>query len=358
MKVKTMLAGLALIFCAVCSGCGTHELEDRGFPLAIGIDKNKDGMVLSFDFPDLTESSEGKNPAGKPVSFSVEAGAYYEAQKAYENNTNKILDYNHLKAIVISQEFLEDDEALRELFAWLEREEVMARNICLFAASDSAAKILTLTEDTGGSVGKYLEQMVETQEDFNENKVMTIGELMNQWHNQNELLLIPVLTNNGGVPSVDAYAAMDAFSYRGVVSVEEAMKAFLCENLLRKFLYRLDEGEVLQLSALHRSMEIKEEGEQVHVSVKLTGDAQIKKSGSGKGVTRGQLQKRLNRQLSESMNQTAEKLLEEPGIDITNSFIRLGSHSRRLYKKFNQDYDGYRHHLLISFQADMNLINE
>ena len=149
MKVKGLLTGLVLMFCAACSGCGTHELEDRGFPLAIGIDKNEDDIVLSFDFPDLTEASEGKNPAGKPVSFSVEAGAYYEAQKAYENNTNKILDYNHLKAIVISQEFLEDHKALRELFAWLEREEVLARNICLFAAKDSAAEILTLTEDTG-----------------------------------------------------------------------------------------------------------------------------------------------------------------------------------------------------------------
>ncbi|MCI8282090.1 MAG: hypothetical protein HFI76_10440 [Lachnospiraceae bacterium] len=358
MRMRGILAGLVLVFCAVCSGCGTHELEDRGFPLAIGIDQNEDGMVLSFDFPDLTESSEGKNPAGKPVSFSVEAGAYYEAQKAYENNTNKILDYNHLKAIVISQEFLEDDEALRELFAWLEREEVLARNICLFAAKDSAAEILTLTEDTGGSVGKYLEQMVETQEDFKENKVMTIGELMNQWHNQNELLLIPVLKNNGGVPSVAEYVTMDAFSFCGVISVEEAMKAFLCQNLLRKFLYRLESGEVLQLERLHRSMDIKEEGEQTLVTITLTGDAQIKKAGNGKEFTRGQLQKKLNRQLADSMNQTAEILIEDPGVDITNSFICLGSRSRRLYKKYNQDYGSYKNSLSINFQVDMNLINE
>ena len=273
--LRLLELSLLLLLCLGLNGCSTRELEDRGFPLAIGIDKQEEHMVLSFDFPDLSKASEGKNPSGQPVSFSVEAGAYYEAQKAYENNTNKVLDYNHLKAIVIGAEFLEDEEAL-------------------------------------------------TQEDFKENKVMTIGELMNQWHNQNELLLIPVLTNNGEVPSITEYASIDAFSYKGNLSVEEAMKAFLCQDLLRRFLYRLDSGEVLQIEGMRTQMEIAVMGEQILVMVDLSGKAQLKKKGVEEEVPRGQLQKRLNRQLSDSLNRAAEQLRKEPGIDLTNSFIRLG----------------------------------
>lgn len=350
--------GLLLLLCLGLNGCSTRELEDRGFPLAIGIDKQEEHMVLSFDFPDLSKASEGKNPSGMPVSFSVEAGAYYEAQKAYENNTNQVLDYNHLKAIVIGEEFLADTEALRELFAWLEQEEVMARNTCLFAAGEQAAEILTLTEETNGSVGKYLEQMVETQEDFKENKVMTIGELMNQWHNQNELLLIPVLTNNGGVPSITEYAAVDAFSYKGNISVEEAMKAFLCQDLLRRFLYRLDSGEVLQIEDMRTKMEIVPDGAQILIMVDLSGKAQLKKRGVKADVPRGQLQKRLNRQMSESLKRTAKQLWEEPGVDLTNSFIRLGGYNRSLYRQYGQSYEEYLQALTVDVRADLKLINE
>lgn len=348
-----VVAAMALLF---LGGCGARELEDRSFPLSIGIDKKEEGMALSFDFPDLSESDNEKNPSGKTVTFSVEAGAYYEAQKAYENNTNKVLDYNHLKAIIISREFLSDNAALRDLLSWLEHEQVVARNTYLFVAGDTASEILTLTENTGGSVGKYLEQMVNTQEDFKEQKVVTIGDLMNQWHNQNEDLLLPVLTNNGEVPSITEYAVLSAFSYKGNISVEDAMKAFLCRNQVRHFLYELKGGQVVEIQNIRREIEIQiQEGKPV-VEIALTGEARIKKG--GEGMTTGKLVKQLNGQLEESLSMTGEALLAEPGTDMSNSFIKLGGYNRELYEIYHQDYEGYLKDLQLVFSVDMNLVNE
>ena len=349
-----VLVILPVIF---CSGCGTKELEDRSFPLAIGIDKSQEGMILSFDLPDLAKSSGEKTPSGETMSFSVEAGAYYEAQKAYENNTNKVLDYNHLKAIVISQDFLEDSEGLKEYLSWLEKEEVVARNTCLFVSEDRSAKILALTEETGGSVGKYLEQMLKTQKDFRESKIATIGHLMNQWHNQNEVLLIPVLTNNGDLPSITEYAVMDAFSYKGNISVEDAMKSFLCRGLLKSFLYQLESGEVVEIQSIKTETKLAIEGENAVVTVELTGKGKVKKAGE-KEMTGAQLQKRLNRQLEQSLVQTAAELKEESGMDMTNSFIKLGGYERELYEKYCQDYEGYLEQLVIDFSVDVKIVNE
>lgn len=353
---KILLILGAVVLGLGCAGCSTRELEDRGFPLAVGIDKSQEGMILSFDFPNLSEVSDGKKPGGKPVSISVEAGAYYEAQKAYENNTNKVLDYNHLKAVILNVDFLSDNQKVRDLFSWLEGEEVVARNTCLFAAKEQAAEILTLTEDTGGSVGKYLEQMVETQGDFKENKVMTIGKLMNQWHNQNELLLIPVLTNNGGIPSITEYAVLDAFSYKGNITVEEAMKAFLCQGLLESFTYLLQDGTVLEIGDISTRRETEPAGDKIVVTVGISGNARVKKSASG--GTDGQIQKQLNRQLKESLTRTAAELKEAPGIDISNSFYLLGSRNRSLYEQFGQEYEGYREKLLVQFSVDINVVRE
>lgn len=357
------------VFAMLLCGCSVTELEDRGFPLAIAIDKAEEGMVVSFDLPDLSAVSDGKNPSGEPVSLSVEGGAYFEAQKAYENNTNKVLDYNHLKAIILSREFLQDDTALRELLAWLEGEEVLARNICLFAAEDSAAGILTLKDRTETSVGNYLEQMVETQQDFRENKVATIGALMNQWHNQNELLLLPVLSDNGGIPSITSYLVMDGFEYGGSIPVEEAMEAFLCQGQLKGMTYVMKEGAVVDLEQIRAQIDIsprealqEAEGqgpeEEILVTVKLKGDGKLKKHPSTKALSATQLREGLNKQLGQKIEKTAEKLLTEQGVDLTNSFYRLGGYDRELYGQFYQDYDGYRERVAVEVECDFQIGTE
>lgn len=353
----------------VFNGCSARELEDRGFPMAIGIDKDKDDMVLTFEFPNLSESEKGESPSQRPLSFSVEGGAYYEAQKAYENNTNKVLDYSHLKAIVIGEALMADGEALRELLAWLEQEELLARNTSLFAASGKAADILELTEETSGTIGKYLEQMVDTQKDFKENKVVTVGDLMNQWHDQNEVLLIPVLSDNGAVPAITEYAVLAGFVYKGTISVEDSMRAFLCQNLLERFLYQPEGGTVFQLTDLRAEIKIsggqetaadkaQSNGGQIVITIKLTGDAQIQKEAKDVVLTKAKLKKQLDQQLEESMALAADRLKEDPGMDIANSYILLGGYARKLYNEYRQDYAGYGGRLSYRFSADMEIVND
>lgn len=365
-KINVLLLVMASLL--LFTGCSARELEDRGFPMAVGIDKEKDDIVITFDFPDLSESEKGESPSQRPLSFSVQGGAYYEAQKAYENNTNKVLDYSHLKAIVIGEALLADDQALRELLAFLEQEELLARNISLFATSGKAADILALTEETSGTMGKYLEQMVDAQKDFKENKVVTLGDLMNQWHNRNEVLLIPVLADNGNVPAITEYAVLAAFAYKGNISVEDSMKSFLCQNLLERFLYQLEDGTVFQLTDLRAAVRIssgnpgtavQNGGEDpIVITIALTGDAQVQKAAKGDILTRGKLKKELDRQLEESMALTADRMKETPGMDIANSYIRLGGYARELYEQYQQDYEGYGEHIAYRFSVDMDVVNE
>ena len=360
---RKMLISLALSVCLLC-GCSVTELEDRGFPLAIGIDTAEEGLVVSFDLPNLSEVSDGKKPGGQPASLSVEGGAYYQAQKAYENNTNKVLDYNHLKAIILNRRLFQEEGELRQLLAWLEEEEVLARNICLFAAEDSAAQILALTERTETSVGNYLEQMVETQQDFRENKVATIGSLMNQWHNQNELLLIPILSDNGGIPSITSYLVLDGFAYKGAISVEQALEVFLCQGMLSGMTYRLKEGAVIALEGLRPQLDISREAAAedsdggILVTVHLEGNGIVKKGPDTQAMSLAQLREGLNQQLERKLSGTAQSLKEELGVDMANSFYRLGGYHRELYRRFLGDYEGYQQQLSYQFVCDFQVSSE
>ena len=67
----------------------------------------------------------------------------------------------------------------------------------------------------------------------------TIG--MNQWHNQDELLLIPVLTEQGNRPAVTGYGAVLNFEYCGILLLQTRRKTlfdfFLQPVLLHRGAY-------------------------------------------------------------------------------------------------------------------------
>ena len=347
---------ILLLILGMCSGCGTKELEERGFPLAIGIDQKQEEIILSFDFSDVSSSKEQASSSGQ-TALSVEGDTYYEVQKAYENNTNKVLDYNHLKAIILGESFFQNTESLRKLFSFWEQEEIVARNTYLFLAEESA-KMLSLTEKTDGSVGKYLEQMTESQEDFKEEKIMTLGKLMNQWHNQNEVLLLPVLTNNGGIPSITEYAVVDAFVYKGRISVEDAMKVFLTQGQLQQFLYHLKSGELVEIENIKSQRKISSEKNQIVIEVSIQGDLRPKFKEESFGMNKEQLVQRVERELENSLEKTAEELQKNSEFDISNSFIMLGGQNRALYEKYQQDQQGYESQLVYQYFVDLNILNE
>ncbi len=340
-KSKMMFAALCLMF--LCGGCESAELEQRGFPLAVGIDlqetvKKEDvekKLVVSFDFPDLAQISEKGKTMDTPMGMSLEGSNMYHVEKSYENNTNRMLDYNHIKAMVLGERLLSDAKSLRNLLRNLEQEENAARNITLFVANGSAAEILSLTEETEGSMGTYLEQMMESQKDFRQKKIATVGSLMNQWHNQNELLLLPVLSEKGNRPAVSGYAVISNFDYVGIITVEEAMQIFLCQNLIETFICELNQEEAAEIS-------------DIRVSVSVADDSMGQEY---------QIEQRMEKRLMTKLQETAQKLQQEYGIDITNSYVSLGGYNRKLYQKYKNQPETYNQSVHHLFEVDIDILN-
>ncbi|MEY8391426.1 hypothetical protein D3Z36_05900 [Lachnospiraceae bacterium] len=354
---------LAMLF--LC-GCESVQLEERSFPLAAGIDLQreedaKEGddrkLVVSFDFPDLAQISEKGKTTDTPMGMSLEGADMYHVEKSYENNTNRLLDYNHMKAVVLGEALLKNQKQLRRfLLAW-ERQENAARNINLFLGKDSAAKILSLTEETEGSMGKYLEEMLESQKDFRQKKTATLGTLMNQWHNQNELLLIPVLTEQGNRPTVTGYGAVLNFEYCGILSVEEAMEVFLCQNLLRKFTCELSAYEVAEISGLQATVSVDEVNGAPVATVSITGKGRMATGQASSAVQQYRLEEKIEKRLTANLQETAETLRQEYGMDMTNSFVSLGGLNRALYRKYKDQPQRYNQEVRQMFEVDIDLLN-
>lgn len=369
------------------SGCASTELEQRSFPLAVGIDLqaedseigtddseisakeetgedvfrreagNPPDLAVSYDFPDLAQISEKGKTVDTAMGLSLEGADMYHVEKAYENNTNRVLDYNHMKAVVLGENVFSDTVQLRGILSAWEQREASARNTSLLVGSGSAAEILSLTEETEGSMGTYLEEMLESQKDFKQNKIATVGNLMNQWHNQDELLLIPVLTEKGNRPVITGYAAISNFNYQGILSVEDAMKSFLCQNLLAKFTCEPAKNLAVEISNIRAKKTIAMEGKLPVVTVKITGKGRLKTGQISSVSEQYQLEKKIEKQLTADLAETAERLQREHGIDVTNSYISLGSHNRSLYRIYRDFPDAYNQEVQQAFQVEINMLN-
>lgn len=364
---------LACLGMLMLCGCESVELEQRSFPLAVGIDLQKTedkgkkkeqnpaiedrALIVSFDFPDLAQISEKDKTTDTPMGLSLEGIDMYHVEKSFENNTNRVLDYNHMKAIVLGKNMFEDQRQLRSLLLAWEQREASARNTSLLIGSESAAEILSLTEETEGSMGKYLEEMLESQKDFKQNKIATIGDLMNQWHNQDQLLLIPVLTEQGNRPTITKYAAVLNFSYRGMLTVEEAMEVFFCQGLLEKFTVEPAKNEVVEISDIQVNMSIKRQNETPTVTVSISGKGKLKTGQVSSTQQQYQMEQKIEQHLTKDLQATAEKLTEKFGMDMTNSYLSLGGLDRELYNIYENLPDMYNEKVQHIFEVDINLMN-
>lgn len=362
-----LMAVLLLLVMLLLGGCSSTELEQRSFPLAVGIDLqegNGEKLAVSFDFPDLKQISEESKTTDTPESLALEGVDMYHVEKSYENNTNRLLDYTHMKAVVLGENlFVNEDGSgadtsqLRKLLSSWEQRESSARNTSLFIGDESAAKILSLTEETEGSVGKYLEEMLESQKDFKQNKMVTVGNLMNQWHNQDELLLIPVLTEQGERPVITGYAAISNFEYRGSLTVEQAMEVYFTQNLLEKFTCEPVENEVVEISDIQVQKTIEEENEVPVVTLEITGKGRYESGQSISLSEQYRLEQEIQEALSLELTETAQTLRDDYGIDMTNSFISLGGYNRKLYEKYEGLPNTYGQEARQVFHVDITLLN-
>lgn len=223
--------------------------------------------------------------------------------------------------------------------------------------SGSAAEILSLTEETEGSMGTYLEEMLESQKDFKQNKIATVGNLMNQWHNQDELLLIPVLTEQGKRPVITGYGAVSNFNYQGILTVEDAMKSFLCQNLLKKFTCEPAKNLVVEISDIRAKKDdhtrrntacCDSQNHRKRPSENRTGQFCLRTVSAGE---------KIEKQLTADLAETAGRLQQEYGIDVTNSFISLGSKNRSLYRMYRNYPDAYNQEAQHVFQVEIAMLN-
>lgn len=205
-RKKRVLA--ALILCAFfLSGCGV-SLENRIFPLSMSVDYRNREYEIIYGIPRLsriTGQEKESESESQAQAVSYRGRTIEEAEERFNQNQEKYLDMGHLKALILGEEVLEEEEALTGLLAYLEEKPAVAGNLYVFVCGDNKA-LMSLDSENEVSVGEYLTGILENNLEGKPKDAVTLQDLYNAWHRGEEMPKLPIAEAVNKRPRIRQYS--------------------------------------------------------------------------------------------------------------------------------------------------------
>lgn len=189
-RIGIVLALAAGLLC----GCNANELENRCFPMLSIVDYEPGEEKVSFCYTFPTprrEEDQGTATGELDASFSY-GETFEKAWEFYEKKLNKEADYNHLKVLVIGREFLENENLCSGMIDFLQEKETFPRNayVCVM---DEPEELLEVEESLSDDAGTYLEDFLKKNHTSQNEKLVTLGKMMDEQENRRLKLHLPYL---------------------------------------------------------------------------------------------------------------------------------------------------------------------
>lgn len=310
------------------SGCATAELEERNFPIEMAVCD-----MEQFDREWLNADESG----------------------------NRVVDYSHMKVILLDQTFLEDAENMDAFLEILEKKSDVPRNTYLVVAEDAQA-ILNLQENMEESVGTYLEDYFENVSEIKKTAYPTIGMLYQEQENKMETLFIPYVGEAEKKTAVRGYYVWKRGEAAGLINNQTAMLSFFIQNQMKEYTLTLADGVDVRLFDPHNQIVFSQtEDKRVIAEINCSGEILYEKPGwrkkiqaeYGQGLKSGDIKEELEKQITEYFQIIAQKA----EIDCMNSYKKLGGQRRDWYLFYQKQPKQYEKDMEIIYKVKVDWVN-
>lgn len=202
MRIKFLILCVAVM---LLSACASTELEERSFPILTSVGYEDGKVIYALGFPrEGIAGEESKN--NKEKVMTVKEKNFKESKIKYESRMNKLVDYNHLKVIVLEDDFIRQVNLYEEMIDYLAQKEEFPRNAYVCAVDD-IEDLLELEKDLPQELGSYLEEYLNKNENT-KGEILTLGDLMDEKENKKLVLYIPYLEVEDSYVEWEGYYAV------------------------------------------------------------------------------------------------------------------------------------------------------
>lgn len=310
------------------SGCATAELEERNFPIEMVVSD-----MEQFDREWLNADKSG----------------------------NRMVDYSHMKVILLDQKFLEDAQNMDAFLEILEKKSDVPRNTYLAVAEDAEA-VLKLQKNMEESVGTYLEDYFENVSEIKKTAYPTLGMLYQEQENKMETLFIPYVEEVDQKPAVTKYYVWKRGEAEGMLDSQTALLSFFTQNQKEEYALTLADGVDVRLFAPHNQVVFSQAKEkQIIAEISCSGEILYEKPGwrqklqseYGQNLKSGDIKKMLEKELEDYFQQTAQKV----EVDCANSYKKLGGQRRDWYLLYQKQPEQYEKDMEIIYRVKVDWVN-
>lgn len=376
MKNRIVTIAFAIFLVVLClGGCGNTELEERNFPLAVAVTGTEENYQMAFGFEQLKDVADEKSEKENTSVLLAEGKDCMELFLHADGENPGEMDYNHLKALILSRSLLENEEQLGTFLGYLEEENLFSRNTLLFVTDDEPEQVMEMDAVLKEPVGTYLNERIASDERLKNSEAVTLGSLFRIWENENENLWIPCITCGEDKIILEEYYLMQGRTAAGKVDRETGELALLSEQKMKSYSISLGEAESVTLSNLCCSYAFTEQDDHVTeiVTIKADGQYQGNKELLQKTNRRNEraenrhtksqdenalleVEAEIEQTLEEKMDAMTEKLQQNQNADGTNSYYKLGGYARDIYLQYQKDWSSYRKNLTVEYYWDVTLV--
>ncbi len=215
---------ISLVWISFLSGCRRNEIENRAFPLAMGIGvRTEKDYEMYVAYPDLLDKDAKENALSKDIFRSAAMTDLLSGVRIFSQESSKNVDMNHLKVLILDRDMLDGGEHADRLISFLRGKRNAAWNTYIMATDKELPELFKKEEALNTCLGIYLENLMEGWTNLRSGGLITAGDLMGQYYNQRGTLLIPVVTVEKEGPTVHSFAEVETLKWKSQKDLEEIL---------------------------------------------------------------------------------------------------------------------------------------
>jgi hypothetical protein len=193
-RITAFLTLLSLLFTAGCAGT---EPEKRMYPLALGVTREAENVLVSLGMPDLSKTTGQEKPeeGTDPSVLTIRGQDFAEIESEYSRSQEKSLDLGHLEVVVLANSMIQSG-GWQAVLTYLKEEPGVGENIYVFRAGNPE-EILSWQSGSGVCAGEYLTGILENKESAHPQQGVTLREVYYSWYENGELPSLPEVILKG-----------------------------------------------------------------------------------------------------------------------------------------------------------------
>lgn len=353
-KIYMFAVSLVVVFvCASFYNKG-ERLEENDYIMALLFDVGEDGITSTYESPILKKDEAQAVLYGEQKITSYNLEHFQDFSENYKNNTSRDPDFQHLKVLLIGENLLKDEKQFEVFIKFLKEQEEFAQNVYI-AVDASNGQILEQNED---STGNYLESLFDKRNEAQPLMSATVGKLLAADYNKNQVIFIPVISNEKKIEGEWIVAGKRAVTY----TTEEDAKWLMTANcidcgceLYFQDIYgeKIDEEQnfSVEVSGIKRQISFRENNDKVYADVLVTVKGRAKDY-CGDLIEDTTILYNKQEIFALALSHKLQSIAKiSAGEDLFNTYYELSNKDRTIWKKYRNSYDEY----IKDFVLDINV---